>query len=296
VLKWRGIDPSDRNPDQPQNCNPWLGRRVAAAPTFENILHQERRSDRPTVAGPPADRQIPITIENETPAQIYVYLGWLPDILSKEHKMPTLIWGNVPQPDGSYPGSLESGKSVTYDTQPLARRVFDYYVQASYWVGSPNRTPADLVDTVVGVDKNWRLLWKGWRLITHHQTLTIRAGEPQASVVGPDSKGRIRIVNNSLAQIYWKVGWGEKVVVEAVWPPRVSHGYLGVGESAEYDTNDWQDHVYWVQLQYWTKGFVPGITETWNFVWPDEGGWHRVGRNATVTVSQDEPTAVWSCP
>ena len=284
ILKWKGIDPKAPNPET-KLATPWLGHRVENAPTFEEVLTRTSpRTGLPMIKPPVPEKQVPLTIINNTPAQIYVYLGWGPDCgPTKAHKLPTTIWGNVPQ-GLSFPGSVESGQSVTYDTNSkTGGKLFDYWVQASFYVGPDNNTPPDLIDGVL--NKNWRLFWKGWRLICHHDTLTISMAKPEAHFQGSDSKGRIELVNNSLYPIYYNiVRTGAKL-------PKKS-GTLPPGKSVTCSTKDWINSQYYIGLKYWSKGFIRGVTETWVNFWAD---WKPVNRNATVTITQTPPTISSCC-
>ena len=46
-------------------------------------------------------------------------------------------------------------------------------------------TPPHLVDTVFGMNKSWRLLWKGWKPIGHHQTLVVSQLQPEVEINCP---------------------------------------------------------------------------------------------------------------
>jgi hypothetical protein len=58
-------------------------------------------------------------------------------------------------------------------------------VAASYWVGNPNDTPSELVDSLLHVNLNWRLLWPGWKPIKGGQTLRVIQPEPAARIACP---------------------------------------------------------------------------------------------------------------
>lgn len=287
VLKWKGIDPKDPKPGSGSH-EPWLGRRVAAAPLYDGVLTRtEPRTDVPELHDPPEEHLSPITIKNDTPAQIYVYIGWGPDIgPTKDHKLPTTVWGNVPN-GRSFPGSPDPGVPVKYDT--AAKRggdLFDYWVQASYYVGPDSGTPRDLIDSVVGLNENWRLFWKGWKLISHHEMLTISLDKPRATIRGPNTKGQIRIVNKSVYPIRYDVRYDR---LKMPW----KSGSLPPGKSESFSTSgDLGNHDYYLGLEYWARGFLPHITETWIDFWRQ---WKAVGRNATVTIEQDTPTISTNC-
>lgn len=286
ILKWKGIDPKKPKPGSGSNT-PWLGNRVASAPTFEHVLTRTNpRTDRPVISNPPPDHEPPITIRNNTPAQIYVYLGYGPDSgPTKEHKLPTTIWGSTPSGQG-FPGSLNPGTSVTYDTnRKTGGKLFDYWVQASYYVGPDSGTPPDLVDSIFKINDHWRLFWKGWRLITHHDTLTISLAKPRAIFRGPDTKGQIAIVNKSIYPIKFDIRYD---ALKLPW----QRGALPPGKSQAFPTKDFFDHDYYLGLKYWTNGFLPGITETWVDFWPE---WKAVNRNATVTIEQEPPIISTPC-
>ena len=310
ILEWQGIDrkapkkaakPEENSsgaekteaecteektcPDPPEK--PWLGWRVANAPTFEGVLTlTTARTDRPVIKIPPEESAPPITINNNTPAQIYVYLGWGPDSgPTKHHKLPTRIWGGTPSGSG-FPGSVDPGHAAHYvpDVKD-GGNLFDYWVQASCYVGPDAGTPPDLVDSVIGLNKNWRLFWKGWRLITHHDSLTISLAKPHAAIRGADTKGRIRIVNNGTCPIKFDIRFD---ALKAWW----KWGTLPPGKSVSFSTNDWRNHKYFLGLKFWKKGFLPGVTETWEDFWPQ---WKPVGRNATVTITQKPPEISTPC-
>lgn len=293
ILKWKGIDPKAPKPNSDSN-DPWLGQRVVNAPTIEGVLTRTTpRSDKPLVDDPPPERNSPITIKNDTPAQIYVYLGWGPDTgPTKDHKLPTTIWGNVPTSLTSeiFPGSPDPGKSVTYDTiAKLGGKLFDYWIQASYYVGPNSGTPRDLVDSVLHLNNDWRLFWKGWRLISHHDSLAISLGKPHATIKGPDTKGQIQITNKGVYPIKFDIRYDLTGRGDRTWS---KWGTLPPGKSMTLSTNDWLNYKYYLQLKYWSKGFLPHITETWVDFWPD---WKPVGRNATVTIMQDQPKISSPC-
>ena len=286
ILKWQGIDPKAPKPaGDPQT--PWLGKRVSHAPTFEGVLGKTARTDKPAIDDPPAEKNLPITIYNKTPAQIYVYLGWGPDSgPTRKHKLPTTIWGNVPEPDLSFPGSLDPGSTARYDTSAKSGGdLFDYWVQTSYYVGPNSGTPPDLIDTTLGLNRNWRLFWKGWRLITHHDSLTISLEKPTAEIKGPDKKRRIRIINHSVYPIRYDIrySWAKLVRKSGTLPP---------GHSKDFSTEDFFDYQYFIGLKYWTKGFLPGISETWVDFWPS---WQLVPRDATVAIKQNPPKISTAC-
>src|SRR5690606_13513589 len=153
ILRWKGIDPQLPKPGDTSN-RPWLGQRVASAPTFENVLTRtEPRTDLPVLLDPPMDALEPITIRNDTPAQIYVYLGWGPDSGPLKHrKLPTTIWGST-MFSGGFPGCLDPGQIATYDTAARpAGGLFDYWVQASYYTGPGSNTPPEWVDSALGLN------------------------------------------------------------------------------------------------------------------------------------------------
>ena len=182
---------------------------------------------------------------------------------------------------GGFPGCLDPGQIATYDTAARpAGGLFDYWVQASYYTGPGSNTPPEWVDSALGLNRNWRFFWKGWKLITHHEELIISMGKPDASIHGPDTKGRIEIINHSFYPIKFDVRYDRLKVP-------TQEGTLAPGKSVSFRTDDWLEHQYYLGLEYWSKGFVPGVTETWTDFWAE---WKPVGRNATVTITQTAPT------
>lgn len=281
ILKWAGIDPALHDPETNQ---PLLGKRVSVAPTFEEVfVRTTARDDRPEVVLPPKPTLRPITITNLTPTQIYSYLAWGPT----EHKPPCDGW----------PRYIQTGESVTYDTKrSWAYEIFDYYVAGSYWVGNPGVIPEGLVDTLTGLNRNWRLFWEGWKLALHHQEMIVTQPAPKWRLDPPGSSG-IVIRNNTPARIYAHLGWGSvKTVPVGGWPR-----YIEPGAEAGYDpSGDWKNHDYFVCASYWVgdsqkipSGLVDGIFDrTWRLLW---AGWKPVGHHQVLTIEQPAPEVQIVC-
>jgi phospholipase C len=279
ILEWAGVHKCVQNPE---TGKPWLGNRVSVAPTFEDVLTRDTpRTDKPkfTVAPKPALR--PITVTNQTPAQMYGYLGWGPT----DKKPYCLEW----------PQYIQPGESKIFDTERgLAYQAFDYFVAGSYWVGNPNDTPTGLVDRTNMLGQNWRLFWQGWKLTLHHQEMLVTQPAPKASF-SSSRQGPIVIRNNTPARIYAYLGWRcVKTVPCRGWPR-----YIQPGEEASFDpSHGWFSHDYFVAASYWVghpNNTPPALVDRsaplndcWRLLWK---GWKAIRQHQTLTIDQPPPTA-----
>jgi len=288
ILKWKGMDPKAPNPKRTGSTTPWLLNRVASAPTFENVLSGECRSDTPEVSLPPAEVMTPLTIVNNTPTPICVYLGW---------------GSTEPKPYvKECTGQLNRGQSTAYNTEANPeRRMCDYYLSASYWVGDSNQLPGELIDpgyVDLKLDQSWRLLWRDWQFLLHHARVEITQPIPEAEF-GPaddryDSTSKLRIVNQTSTRIYLHLY--SKNQLKPI-PGIPIEQYLDRGQT--YERRGSEDNLGWdytVNVSYWVGDSdvkanewidtTIEIDKTWRLLWESP---KKILHNQTLTIRQPLP-------
>jgi len=271
-----------------------LGKRVENAPLFDTVLTRSSARKDKVVVTPPSDiKGPPITIHNNTDTKLYCYLGYT---VAGEYPV-------IPMPKEI--GYLERGHSITYDTSTNLAS-WDYFVQASYWVGDGIQKPGEHIDHgYTGLSDQWRLFWQDWQRILHHQSTVFNAPAFKDKWTGDDKYGgdsMIRIRNESYTKLYYHLHYTS----EHGLPGGQYKGELHRGEEFSYpsgkDKTAWR---YTVDISHWVGDTVVkpgervdsdwGVDKTWRFLWKSP---KPIKHNQTVTIYHDgaqHPSATIEC-
>lgn len=270
ILKWAGVDPAV--PDD--GISPALGKRVAVAPTFENVINrQSPRTDKPVLQDPPGKIVKPILIRNETPSQLRIHLTFGPEITFP-------FFGKKRVPVKGWPQYVNPGDSLSYDTSAdTERKLFDYYVAVSFRSGEPDHKPPvtfkNIFDFQINIKNDpWKFLSDDWILMTHHQTMTITQEAPVIEIVNGTAES-MNVVN----------GTPSVMKLHSLTSDKITE--LNPGSSIELESKTGQDSL---RISYFTG--MTNIkdenydTDGWKFI---QTGMTKIVTGQTMIIKQDKP-------